>query len=295
MLSLKIFAALFLTPFLFTGAVSSGCRSHSQTNKSMSSPTDNISTSELKTLAEGSISPVTTPFVAVIRDGDTYAALRELATNLPDLSPEFFKTNLVIAAFLGERNTGGYSVAISRDANSQIRIAEKAPRKDLYVTQMITSPFKVISLAISGTPPVQLSLDERFKQTSQLYRINKGTFTVSGGIAGRGDTYEISGKIQVLRLRNLVSFGFAIESSGTSRERGLRDFVTGSVKDDGIVMSRMSHGSLVDPPSGDFHAKAKFSEKNTLMLELDSGPVLVPDGYSGKGSIEAEMVAASAN
>jgi PrcB C-terminal len=291
---MKFLAALFLTSSLFTGGVSSGCRWHSQMAKSMSSGED-IYSSELKTLAEGSISPVTTPFVAVIRDGDTYAALREVATNLPALTSEFFKTNLVIAAFLGERNTGGYSVAISRDATGQIRISEKAPRKELYVTQMITTPFKVISLATTGAPAIQVSLDERFKQTSQLYRINNGTFTISGGFAGRRDTYQLAGKIQVLRLRNLVSFGFAIVGSGTTHERGLRDFATGSLRDDGIVISRLAHGSLLDPPSGDFHANGKFGEKNTLTVELDSGPVTVPDGYSGKGSIEAEMVAASAN
>jgi hypothetical protein len=295
MFGVKFLATLFLTSYVFTGGMTSGCRSRSQPTNSMDSTTQDVFTSELKTLAEGSTSPVTTPFVAVVRDGETYAALREVATNLPALTPEFFKSNLVVAAFLGERNTGGYSVAISRDASGQIRITEKAPKKDLYVTQMITSPFKVISVATSGAPPIQISLDERFKETSQLYRINTGTFTISGGFAGRQDTYQLAGKIQVLRLRNLVSFGFAIVGNGTSRERVLRDFATGSLRDEGVVISRLAHGSLLDPPSGDLRATGKFGEKNRLTVELDSGPVTVPDGYSGKGSIEADMVAASAN
>lgn len=295
MLSLKLFATLFLTSFLFSGGVGSGCRSHSQSNQSMPPRSDDLLTAELKTLAEGSMSQVTTPFVAVVRDGETYAALREVATSLPALNPDFFKSNIVIAAFLGERNTGGYSVAISRDANGQIRIAEKAPRKDLFVTQVITSPFKVISLATTGTPPVQISLDERFKQTSQLYRVKNGTFTMSGGFAGRRDTSQLAGKIQVMRLGNLVSLGFALVTTGTSRDRSLREFATGLLTVDGIVISRTSHGSLLDPPSGDFRVSGKFDEKNTLTLELDSGAVTVPDGYSGKGSIEAERVAAPAN
>lgn len=252
-------------------------------------------TAELKTLAEGSLSQVTSPFVAVVRDKDTYAALREVATSLPALTPEFFKANIVIAAFLGERNTGGYSVAISRDANGLIRIAEKAPRKDLYVTQMITSPFKVISLATNGTPPVQISLDERFKQTSQLYRVKNGSFTMSGGIAGRRDTFQVAGKIQVLRMGNLVSVGLALVSTGSSRERTLREFATGFITADGIAISRMSHGSLLDPPSGDLRVTGKLGEKNTLTLDLDSGAVMVPDGYSGQGRVEAEMIAASVN
>lgn len=295
MLSLKLFATLFLTSFLFTGGVGSGCRSHAQSNKSMPSTTDDVLTADLKTLAEGSVSQVTTPFVAVVRDGDTYAALRAVARSLPALSPDFFKANIVIAGFLGERNTGGYSVAISRDANGQIRIAEKAPRKDVYVTQMITSPFKVVSLETAGTPPVQISLDERFRQTSELYRVKSGTFTMSGGLAGRRDTYQLSGKIQALRLGSLVSLGFAVVTTDSSRERSLREFATGLIKVDGMAISRMSHGSLLDPPSGDFQVNGKFGEKNTLTLELDSGAVTVPDGYSGKGSIEAERVVTSAD
>jgi hypothetical protein len=48
-------------------------------------------------------------------------------------------------------------------------------------------------------------------------------------------------------------------------------------------------------PSGELQAKAKFAEKNRLLIDLTTGAVTVPDGYSGKGAIEAEMVAASAN
>src|SRR5206468_1580535 len=124
-------------------------------------------------------------------------ALRALAGNLPALNEEFFRSNLIVAAFLGERNTGGYSIAISREPNGQIRIAEKAPRKDMMVTQMITSPFKVISLSISGTPPISLSLGETFQQPAQVYRISSGTFSLSGGLAGRSETYHLAGKLQV--------------------------------------------------------------------------------------------------
>jgi hypothetical protein len=294
MFSVKFVAVVFLVSSLLTGGAWSGGRSKNsdlEANKNMSTTDDG----ELKVVAEGSVSPIKTTFVAVVRDAETFEALGNQAGNLPALDSEFFKSHIVIAAFLGERNTGGYSVAISREPQGQIRVAEKAPRKDMMVTQMITSPFKVVSLSISGTPPVSLSLGATFQQHAQLYRISSGTFSLSGGIAGRSETYHLAGKIQVTRLYPLITIGFAVVSDGTTRERMLRDYATGLVKDGGIAISKLSHGSLLDTPSGDLRVSGRFAEKNKILLDLDSGLVTVPDGFSGKGSIQAEMAAASAN
>jgi len=84
-------------------------------------------------------------------------------------------------------------------------------------------------------------------------------------------------------------------SEGASREHSLRDFATGIASGDSVAISRLSRGSLVDSPSGDLTVSVKFAEKNGLLIDLTTGPVTIPDGYSGKGMIEAQMVAASAN
>lgn len=249
---------------------------------------------DLKVLAEGSVSPITEPFVAVVRDSVTYAALRAHAANLPALSEDFFQSNTIIAAFLGERNTTGYSIAISREPNGQIRIAEKSPPKNAMAGQMITSPFKLVSMSTTGTSSVFLSLDERFKQRVQLYRVRTATFETLGGIAGRRETLPLGGKIQIDRISDLVTVGFAVVASGTSRERVLRDWGTGLLQSNELTISKLSHGSLLDPPSGDLRVSGRFAADLTLTLQLDSGPVTVPDGYSGKGTIEAEKVATSA-
>jgi len=149
--------------------------------------------------------------------------------------------------------------------------------------------------ATNGTPPVQLSLDERFNQRAQLYRINNGSFSVSGGFAGRTEQYKLVGKLQVMRLAGVVSIGFAMVSDGASREHSLRDCATGVASGDSVAISKLSRGTLIDSPSGDLTIHTKFAEKNRLLIELTTGPVTVPDGYAGKGMIEAEMVAASAN
>src|ERR1051325_9039335 len=291
MFSIKLMVATIFLAALFGGGNSSGCRS----KKNDSPPTNQMSTNEnaldgdLKILAEGSVSPITTTFVAVIRDNETYASLRSSAGNLPALTTDFFGSNAIIAAFLGQRNTTGYSVAISTEPNGQIRVAEKSPRKDAMVGQMITSPFKLVALPVTGKPAVNLALDETFRQAGQLYRISNGSFLISGGFAGRTETYQLAGKIQLMRLGNLITIGFAIVGSGSSRERSLRDFATGLLTDDAFT-ALVSHGSLGDPPSGDLRVSGTVVEKSKFVIELDSGPATVPDGYSGKGRVEAESV-----
>jgi len=255
---------------------------------------ENQNSGDLKVIAQGFHSSITDPFIAVVRDEDTYAELRKLDANLPKLSLDL-KTNVVIAAFLGQRNTGGYSVEITRAANGDIQVTEKAPGKDVMVPQMITAPFKIVSLPVEGTAPLKISAGDAFRQTAQLYRIDKGSFTISGGFAGRSDTYSLAGKLQVTRLGDLVTVGFAVVSTGAARERSLRDVATGVMKENSFVISRMSRGSLVDPPTADLRVSGKFLEGNRLTLDLDTGGAIVPDGFQGKGTLEAQMVSASAN
>lgn len=270
---------------------------HDQQNKNDKTLVENQNNSSgvLKVLAEGSQSAITDSFVAVIRDDATYARLRKMEPNLPKLEADFFRLNVVVAAFLGTRNTGGYSVEISRVENGKIRVAEKAPAKDAMTIQVITSPFKLVSFSPAGSTAVELSAGEIFQQRAQLYRVNSGTFELSGGFTGRTESFQLNGKLQVTRLGDLITIGFALVSSGGTRERSLRGSATGAIKDGVITIERLSHGSLLDPPSGELQVRGKFLEKNRLILELLSQPINVPESYAGRGSIEAEMIAASAN
>lgn len=292
---LKAITILALSTFVM--GLGSALACHEQQNKNDKKVVDPQSNSagELKTLAEGSQSAITDPFVAVICDEATYAQLRRMEPSLPNLAADFFRLNVVVAAFLGTRNTGGYSVEISRLDNGRIRVAEKAPAKDAMTTQVITTPFKLVSLATEGSTAVELTAEEIFQQRAQLYRVSSGSFNVSGGLAGRTESFQLNGKLQVTRLGDLVTIGFALVSSGGTRERSLRGSATGVIKDDTIAIERMTHGSLLDPPSGELQISGKLLEKNRLTLGLVSQPINVPESYSGRGSIEAELVAASAN
>lgn len=293
-----ILKTLTILTFSLSGIWLSGvgaCRE--QQNKNDKPVVENQKTAsvELKTIIEGSHSAIEQPFVAVIRDAETYARLRKVEPNLPKLEPDFFQLNVVVAAFLGTRNTGGYSVEISRSDKGQIRVAEKAPAKDAMTAQVITSPFKVVSFAPNGSTAADLSVDEIFRQRAELYRVSSGTFSFSGGFTGTTETFQLNGKFQLTRLGDLVTVGFAIVGSGGTRERLLRGSATGFIKDKQLVINRMSHGSFVEPPSGELKINGTFLEKNKLVLQLVTQPLNVPESYGGGGTLEAELVAAAAN
>lgn len=286
---LKAITILALTSFAIGLGNVAAC--HEQQNKNNKPVVENKSNSaELKTLAEGFHSSITDPFVAVIRDDETYAQLRKMEPNLPKLEADFFQLNIVVAAFLGTRPTGGYRVEINRGENGKIRVTEKVPDKGTMTSQVITSPFRVASFTSDGSTSVDLSVGKTFQQRPQLYRISSGSFSLSGGFTGRTETFQLNGKLQVARLGDLITIGFALVSSGSTRERSLRGSATGVIKDSVIRIGRMTHGSLLDPPSGELQVSGRFLENNRLTLELVSKPVNVPESYGGQGTIEAEMV-----
>jgi hypothetical protein len=257
---------------------------------------------DAKVLAEGFHSPIDHPFVGVFRDAQTYSALTKLDNELPELDEEFFKSHAVIAAFLGTRNTGGYGVEIRHDANLDaeypppkrkvIHIAERSPGKGVMVPQMITAPFQVVSIAVSGVPPLYLSLDYAWRQPLRLYRVRSGSFTMSGGFAGTTEQFQPHGEILILRADKLITFYITMAGSGARKERYLTEFVTGVLQlNDQITITKMSAASFVDTPNSGLKATGSLSASK-LSLHFVSLPSMIADGYQGEGSVEAEMVPA---
>lgn len=247
---------------------------------------------ELKILAEGFHSSINKPFVAVVREAKTYSALAKLAGSLPNLDEEFFKSNAVLAAFLGERNTGGYGVEINREANGKIRVAEKKPGKGVMVPEMITAPFKIVAVEGGAGLPVLLALDETWRQEMQSYRVTAGKFDAGGGFAGITEHFGIGGDLRVMRAQRLVTFAFDIHSTGSERSRSLVEFATGEIKSDRqITINKMSADSLVNSPNSGLQATGAFTiGEQKFSLTFTSLPSYVTDAYLGTGSIEAEAV-----
>jgi PrcB C-terminal len=257
----------------------------------------NYQAGDIKVLAEGFHSKITKPFVAVVRDAETYAALTKLDENLPKLDADFFKENVAVAAFLGERNTGGYSVDI-RANTIEILVLEKKPGKGVMVPQMITSPFQIVALKGATNTAVRLNLfaDDSWRPAIPSYRVTSGRFKMSGGFAGTSEEFGLEGSIGVMRAGNLATFSFRVIGSETKKRRLLMECATGLMDSDGNVkINRMSADSLVDPPNSGLAGTVTFSEEGRkFALIMISRPSMVADGYSGQGTIEAELRQADA-
>ncbi|HEY3028215.1 MAG TPA: protease complex subunit PrcB family protein [Pyrinomonadaceae bacterium] len=242
---------------------------------------------DIKVLAEGSHSEVTSPFLAVVRDEQVYARLRKLATGLPELQEDFFKRRAVIAAFMGERNTGGYRVEITRAADDSIHLAAMSPPGDAMVAQVITTPFKVV--AVPTNRSLALEADSNWQKAMRSYHITSGQFSISGGFAGRTEQFALDGGIRVMREGELVTFLFDLKSVDVEKPRSLKESATGLVDDDSIVVPRIGAGSLVEVPHGDLSVTGSFTDKKSkLALSFISLPTMIADGYGGGGSIEAQ-------
>jgi len=299
---LKTIALLMLsTVALSSGA--SGC--HAKQNAALPTQTPNTETSTKapKILAEGFHSSITNPFIAVIRDAVTYAELMKLDNTLPKLDAEFFNSHAVVAAYLGTRNTGGYSVEIRwgtglsvgrTPAKPSMFIAEKAPAKGVMVPQMITSPFKIVSLEVNPRDNIMVASDSAWQQTMRRYRIASGTFKMSGGFAGTTERFRLTGDLRILvREANLATFFISVfNPDPAKKQRALTDITTGAIDANGdLTINKLAAGSLVDGPNSGLKVSGAFSSgERKLSLVFNSLPSMVADGYQGEGTLEAELV-----
>jgi protease stability complex PrcB-like protein len=294
MFVLKTVALLAISPLILSGGGAWGCRSNQNPGLPAEKPappvvaTQKPGSAQIKILAEGFHSSITKPFVAVVRDAETYGALIKLDGNLPKLDADFFKTNTVIAAFLGERNTGGYSVEII-SGPVEIQVREKKPAKDAMVTQVITSPFKLVTLEGVSNSAVSIDLDEAWRQQVQSFSILTGKFKMSGGFAGISEEFAVKGAVGVISQGNVATLQFRLVGTGAAGKRSLADWATGVVGSDGrIQLNQFSAGSFVSSPNAGLWAEGKFNDPWTeFSLNLISRPSMIADGFSGQGSLEA--------
>jgi hypothetical protein len=278
----------FIASCLIIGGTPSSSKSQSNVGKPV--PTQGEPSGEMKVLAAGFHSAVQNTFVAVIRDAEAYAQLRKLSPELPKLEVEFFQSRAVVAAFLGERNTGGYDIEIAVDGTG-VRVTEKMPGKGMMVPQVITAPYKIVSFRAPGTSPV-LVLYPASTNAMQSYSVRSGEFTNGGGFAGKIEHYGLEGKVEVIRQNNLVTLNFFLKNAGETNEHLLFETVTGVADSHGaLTIKKISAGTLVSIPNGGLEAKGQFSNENTrLSLEFNPGPSQFVDGYGGGGVIEAIII-----
>jgi hypothetical protein len=250
--------------------------------------------SEIKELAAGGYSSIKEPFIFVARDAETYANIRKLNDKLPELGADFFKSNGVVAAFLGQRRSGGYSVQITRAAGGQLRVSEKTPPKDAMVTMALTAPFQIVSVGLREESPLALEFDAAWQEGVRPYRVDSGEFTRTGGLTGRPERASIKGDIRIMRQAQLATLFFALR--GTSGEEGvhaLQDTASGTITSDGeLTLMRLDPGSFVPSPRNPLRVRGNFgNDEGTLSLTFEITEAKVNDGYGGQGKLEATATA----
>ena len=253
-------------------------------------PADEEPAAGLEVLAVGTNARADQPFVAVVRDTETYAALRELAGELPAVDAGSFKSRAVVAAFLGYRTTGGYSVSITAGPGGVLRVEEVAPPAGAVTAQVITNPFKVVSVEEAEQTPVSLEVGDRWKEWERSYEVAEGDFTASGGIAGRGETFRVRGWIGTSAQGRLRTFRLRLYAEGGSRPRACRATATGLDRSaGGYDIPRLAAGTLVGQPNSGLRATAQFDMKNTVLLfTFEPLPPEVADGFGGRGRLRAQ-------
>lgn len=294
---------LALLSLVANGAAAAGCgteqQSAQQNRQSNNQIVDRSSTpsrekgnvdNDIKILRQGSYTLVSEAFVAVARDAETYQELRRLDDNLPILDAGDFNGTAVVAAFLGQRRTGGYGVQITRGANGAVRISEKRPPQGAMTTQALTAPYKIVSVPIENERSLQLDLDPAWRASQRPYKITSGDFTMSGGFAGQSENMRLEGGFSTMRHAALATFIFDVKGAGGTKPRELKEVSTGIVRDGGALgLARFNAGSLVEPPANLLKAKGEFTAgENELTLELESLPSTVADGYRGTGRLAAK-------
>jgi PrcB C-terminal len=247
---------------------------------------------ELKILGQGAHNIVGEAFVAVARDAGTYQELRRLDDNLPILSADAFNHTAVVAAFLGQRRTGGYGVEITQSADGAVRILESRPPQGALTTQVLTTPYKVVSVPLENERALKLDLDTEWRIGMRPYHLTSGEFTMSGGFAGRSEQMRLEGGFNTMREANLATFIFDVKGTGGTKTRELKEVATGIVRAGGeISLARFNAGSLVEPPANLLKAQGRFTaQENELTFEFESLPSNVADGYQGRGRLAAKAL-----
>ncbi|HJR07709.1 MAG TPA: protease complex subunit PrcB family protein [Pyrinomonadaceae bacterium] len=251
---------------------------------------------EIKELAAGGYSSVKEPFIIVARDAETYANVRKLNDKLPEFGADFFKSNAVVAAFLGQRRSGGYSVRITRNATgvaTVLHVSEQPPPKDAIVTMALTSAFQIVSVSVGEERPLALELDATWQEAARPYKVDAGEFMRMGGFAGRIEKSTLKGDLRVMRHARLATIFFALQGTGAEGVYALQDVASGTVAPDGtLTLTRLDPGTFVPPPRNPLRARGSFSDnENQLSLTFEAMQAKVNDGYGGQGKLEATATA----
>ena len=110
----------------------------------------------LVTVGQGSSSGIQEPRAVIVRSADEWQTLWKSHAGVQAPPAVDFSKDMVAAVFLGTRPTGGYSVAIAGARREKdvliVEYVERVPAADALVTQVLTSPFHIVTFARFAGP-----------------------------------------------------------------------------------------------------------------------------------------------
>ncbi|NNE66888.1 MAG: protease complex subunit PrcB family protein [Pyrinomonadaceae bacterium] len=240
-------------------------------------------------VSEGSYSKVDKPFIFVVRDAETYKLLGDLIGDFKPGDVDFEK-NAIVAAFSGEKMTGGYAVSIKL-VDGVCVIGDVAPAHGAIVTEALTRPFALVSVPIEEEGSLAISADETWTASMDDYRVVKGEFSFTGGFIGLTRKYGVEGILSVSRFGEFVTISFDVKGTGDEASRKMRDIGSGKMDEKMPELLRIEGGNLIDRPHPPLQVDTDFGE-NVVKMKFTPGkrPYIVNDGFEGKGWLEAKLI-----
>lgn len=243
----------------------------------------------IKELATGSNALIDRPFIYVARTDETYRTLQKLVPGLPPAAEIDFSKSAVVAAFAGEKNTGGYRVIFEESAG-QITPQVKSPPPDAIVTEALTMPYAVALVSVGEEESLSVNLQENWSRAVAGYRITGGEFEYSGGFVGKEVKFRPRGTIRILRSDEYTTLFFNLESANTAASRKTSDVASGTLNGDRLILPRLEAADLIERPHPPFIVTGRLVPEGKLTLEFRPGKRAYPvnDGFEGRGQLTAE-------
>jgi hypothetical protein len=167
----------------------------------------------IEVLAEGSEAAFEKSFIFVARDKSNYASLQNLVKGLPEKVD--FSTTAVVAVFSGMKPTAGHGITMTGDftddpyIGARVSILASAPPAGKPVADVLTYPFKVVSVPVAKDKTIKLEPGDLWKNAAEIYRFQTGKFFASAKIAPLFfQELRIDGLIAVWRHDELITCFF---------------------------------------------------------------------------------------
>jgi hypothetical protein len=256
---------------------------------------------DIKVLAQESYSPVSAPFIVIARDAATYAALRELVSNLPEVGADYFKSNTIVAAFQGTCQTGGFSVQLKRVGHNTLKADDEILSVREIVDQGLTQPtrpYQVVSVPLGENEEININdnMNIGIGRAVLLFEVSSGEFETVND-AGQPEKFQFGGLVNVDRYGKLVTLKYSLVESG-GQQRKLNGRATGIIQpDEKIIIAPIGAGTFIKQPYSLLRITGKIPkgygataliDGSNLVLSLESLSSKTVGSFGGKGKLEAK-------